>query len=96
LTLRDEVLCHAAARTTTAERVAMPSVHYARAEDGTYLAYQVAGDGPLDLIVVPGLASHLETWWEAATGRLVRRLASFSRLILYDKREPACRTDRPT
>lgn len=83
-----------AATATMAERVAMPTVHYARSGDGTHLAYQVAGDGPLDLIVVPGLASHLETWWEAATGRLVRRLASFSRLIIYDKRGTGL-SDRP-
>lgn len=83
-----------AATATMVERVAMPTVHYARSEDGTHLAYQVAGDGPLDLIIVPGLASHLETWWEAATGRLVRRLASFSRLILFDKRGTGL-SDRP-
>jgi pimeloyl-ACP methyl ester carboxylesterase len=58
------------------------------------LAYQVLGDGPLDLIVVPGYVSHLDTWWEAWSGRLVRRLASFSRVILFDKRGMGL-SDRP-
>jgi DNA-binding SARP family transcriptional activator/pimeloyl-ACP methyl ester carboxylesterase len=71
-----------------------PLVRYARTEDGVNLAYQVAGDGPLDLIVVPGYVSHLDTWWEAWSGRLVRRLASFSRLILFDKRGMGL-SDRP-
>ena len=71
-----------------------PRVQYARTEDGVNLAYQVAGDGPLDLIVVPGYVSHLDTWWEAWSGRLVRRLASFSRLILFDKRGVGL-SDRP-
>ena len=71
-----------------------PRVQYARTEDGVNLAYQVVGDGPLDLIVVPGYVSHLDTWWEAWSGRLVRRLASFSRLILFDKRGVGL-SDRP-
>jgi DNA-binding SARP family transcriptional activator/pimeloyl-ACP methyl ester carboxylesterase len=71
-----------------------PPVQYARTEDGVNLAYQVTGDGPLDLIVVPGYVSHLDTWWEACSARLVRRLASFSRLILFDKRGVGL-SDRP-
>ena len=74
--------------------VATPRVRYARTADGVNLAYQVAGDGPLDLIVVPGYVSHLDTWWEAWSGRLVHRLASFSRLILFDKRGVGL-SDRP-
>ena len=72
----------------------MPTVHYAKTKDGVNLAYQVTGDGPTDLIVIPGYVSHLETWWEAWSGRLVRRLASFSRLILFDKRGMGL-SDRP-
>ncbi len=72
----------------------MPTVHYAKAKDGVNLAYQVTGDGPTDLIIIPGYVSHLETWWEAWSGRLVRRLASFSRLILFDKRGTGL-SDRP-
>ena len=72
----------------------IPKIRYARTEDGVNLAYQVVGDGPLDLIIVPGYVSHLDTWWEAWSGRLVRRLASFSRLILFDKRGMGL-SDRP-
>ncbi len=74
--------------------VSTPPVHYAKTPDGTYLAYQVVGDGPPDLIVVPGFVSHLDTWWEAYAGRLVRRLSSFARVILYDKRGTGL-SDRP-
>ena len=71
-----------------------PQVRYARTDDGVNLAYQVAGDGPIDLIVIPGFVSHLDVWWESWSGRLVRRLASFSRLILFDKRGMGL-SDRP-
>ncbi|HEX6228793.1 MAG TPA: adenylate/guanylate cyclase domain-containing protein [Solirubrobacterales bacterium] len=63
-----------------------PKTNYARNED-VNIAYQVVGDGPLDLVVVPGFISHLDLLWtlpEAAA--MFRRLASFSRLILFDKR----------
>jgi DNA-binding SARP family transcriptional activator/pimeloyl-ACP methyl ester carboxylesterase len=73
----------------------LPKIRYARSEDGVNLAYQVMGDGPLDLIIVPGYVSHLDTWWTAASGKLVRRLASFCRLILFDKRGMGL-SDRPT
>ncbi len=72
----------------------MPTVHYAKAKDGVNLAYQVTGSGPTDLIIIPGYVSHLETWWEAWSGRLVRKLASFSRLIIFDKRGTGL-SDRP-
>jgi len=51
------------------------------------IAYQVVGDGPLDLVVVPGFVSHLEQAWEDPSySRFLMQLASFSRLILFDKR----------
>jgi class 3 adenylate cyclase len=54
---------------------------------GATLAYQVIGDGPLDLIVAPGLLNHLDAGLdEPGLARWNRRLASFSRLILFDKR----------
>src|SRR6476469_1373054 len=54
---------------------------------GVSIAYQVVGDGPLDLVLVPGFATHLEMGWEAPMMvRMYERLASFSRLILFDKR----------
>jgi class 3 adenylate cyclase len=55
--------------------------------DGLHIAYQVVGDGPTDLLYVPGWVSHVELCWEEPTlARFLRRLASFSRLILFDKR----------
>src|SRR5690242_9042997 len=63
-----------------------PLTHYARSGD-VNIAYQVLGDGPLDLIFVMGWISHLEYFWtEPSVARFLRRLASFSRLILFDKR----------
>lgn len=56
--------------------------------DGVSIAYQVHGEGPLDLVFVPGFVSHLEVVWEdPVIARFFRRLASFSRLIMFDKRE---------
>jgi pimeloyl-ACP methyl ester carboxylesterase len=60
---------------------------YAKAPDGVSIAYQVVGDGPRDLVWVPGWVSHIEAAWEEPTlARFFERLASFSRLILFDKR----------
>ena len=65
----------------------IPSTRYARTIDGDSIAYQVVGDGPFDLVYVPGFISHVELWWaEPSIGRFYERLASFSRLILFDKR----------
>jgi pimeloyl-ACP methyl ester carboxylesterase/DNA-binding winged helix-turn-helix (wHTH) protein len=51
------------------------------------IAYQVVGDGPIDLVFVMGWVSHLELFWEEPSfARFLRSLASFSRLILFDKR----------
>jgi pimeloyl-ACP methyl ester carboxylesterase len=63
-----------------------PKTHYARSGD-VHVAYQVVGDGPFDLVVVPGFVSNVEIWWDdAAAARFFERMASFSRLILFDKR----------
>jgi pimeloyl-ACP methyl ester carboxylesterase len=52
-----------------------------------HLAYQVVGDGPLDLVFVPGWISHIELYWEwPEVAHFLRRLATFGRLILFDKR----------
>lgn len=52
-----------------------------------YIAYQVFGNGPVDLIFVPGFISQVEHMWdEPAQARFFGRLASFSRVILFDKR----------
>jgi class 3 adenylate cyclase len=72
-----------------------PTTRYASSPDGTSIAYQVHGEGPLDLVFVPGFVSHVELLWEEPTiGRFMRRLASFSRLVLFDKRGQGL-SDRP-
>ena len=54
--------------------------------NGQSIAFQVHGDGPLDLVLVPGFVSHVELIWEdPALARFLRRLISFSRLILFDR-----------
>ena len=64
----------------------MPETRYARSGDLS-IAYQVVGDGPVDLVFVPGFVSNVETWWEHPTvARFWERMASFSRLIMFDKR----------
>jgi len=65
---------------------AVPPVHYARSGE-VNIAYQVVGSGPLDLVFVMGWVSHLEYFWnEPSFARFLRRLASISRLIVFDKR----------
>jgi len=63
-----------------------PQTRYARSDD-VNIAYQVVGDGPRDLVFVMGWVSHLDYFWEEPSfARFLNRLASFSRLILFDKR----------
>jgi pimeloyl-ACP methyl ester carboxylesterase len=65
---------------------ARPETRYARSGD-VNVAYQVFGEGPRDLVFVPGWVSNVEYFWEEpAVVRFFERLASFSRLILFDKR----------
>jgi class 3 adenylate cyclase len=59
---------------------------YARSGDLS-IAYQVIGDGPIDLLFIPGWISHVEhSWEEPALARFFERLSTFSRLILFDRR----------
>ncbi len=63
-----------------------PQTRYANS-GGVSIAYQVLGEGALDLVVVPGWVSNLDAFWEEpSVEAFFLRLASFSRLILYDKR----------
>jgi pimeloyl-ACP methyl ester carboxylesterase/class 3 adenylate cyclase len=63
-----------------------PETHYAASGD-VNIAYQVVGDGPIDLVFVPGFVSHLDLQWaDPRIARFLEKLASFSRLILFDKR----------
>jgi class 3 adenylate cyclase len=60
---------------------------YAKTVDGVHIAYQVRGDGPIDIVFIHGYAACFEVELEdEATARLADRLASFSRLIFFDKR----------
>jgi class 3 adenylate cyclase/pimeloyl-ACP methyl ester carboxylesterase len=61
-----------------------------------FIAYQVSGEGPVDLIWSPGATSHLELAWENPyIGRFIERLSSFCRLIRFDKRGTGL-SDRPS
>jgi pimeloyl-ACP methyl ester carboxylesterase len=63
-----------------------PETCYARSGD-VNIAYQVVGDGPFDLVLVPGFISNVEyVWEEPSLERFYKRLASFCRLIVFDKR----------
>jgi pimeloyl-ACP methyl ester carboxylesterase len=64
----------------------MPTTKYAKSAD-VHIAYQVVGEGAQNLVLVPGWVSHLEYAWEDPSfSHFLRRLASFSRLILLDRR----------
>jgi class 3 adenylate cyclase/pimeloyl-ACP methyl ester carboxylesterase len=63
-----------------------PTTRYARSGDAS-IAYQVVGDGPLDVLFLAGWLTQLEQLWEApANRRFLERLTSFSRLIMFDSR----------
>src|SRR5262249_46553961 len=63
-----------------------PETRYAKSAD-VNIAYQVMGEGPLALVLVPGFVSHLDfQWTDRGMARFLRGLASFSRLIVFDKR----------
>src|SRR3954453_20051007 len=63
-----------------------PVTHYARSGEVS-IAYQVLGDGPFDVVWVPGSFSHVELNWTVPNrAAFNRRLASFCRLIMFDKR----------
>jgi class 3 adenylate cyclase len=67
-------------------RAMRPTTQYARSGD-TAIAYQVVGEGPLDVVYVPTWISHIEHYWEDPTiERFFNRLTRFARLILFDRR----------
>ena len=64
----------------------MPKTHYAKTGHLS-IAFQVTGNGPIDIVMVPGLVSHLELAWEfPAWSDAFRRYGAFARLIRFDKR----------
>ena len=63
-----------------------PETRYARSGE-THIAYQVFGEGDLDLVLVPGFTTHVELLWEhEPTARFLEGLASFARVINFDRR----------
>jgi class 3 adenylate cyclase len=65
----------------------VPETRYAKTGDGVHIAYQVLGAGPIDLVFMSTWFSHIDVQWEQPSlARFLQRLASFSRLILFDKR----------
>jgi class 3 adenylate cyclase len=66
--------------------ISAPPTHYARAGSAS-VAYQVVGDGPVDLVLAPGFVSHLDLQWTIPTfAEFIERLSSFARVIIFDKR----------
>jgi len=77
----------AAAPTDCAVVEDIPETRYAKTDDGAHIAFQVLGDGPLDLVFVTEGTSHLELVWDfPAYEHVFRRMASFGRLILFEGR----------
>src|SRR5499425_1112171 len=61
-------------------------VRYARSGD-VHIAYRVFGEGPRDLVLIPGTLSHAELYWELPINQyLLKRFTSFARVIVFDKR----------
>jgi class 3 adenylate cyclase len=65
----------------------IPETRYAKTPDGVHLAFQTAGEGPIDLVWQFDLIfGNVELIWETVVGDFLRELSSFSRLILHDRR----------
>src|ERR1700719_222268 len=72
-----------------------PETRYARSGE-VHIAYQVVGDGPVDVLWVPTWIWQVEHMWEdRTTSKLLERLASFSRLIMFDRRGLGLSDQRP-
>jgi class 3 adenylate cyclase len=66
--------------------VSAPEIHYAKTEDG-YVAYQIFGEGPYDVLFIGNWASNIEVMWEhPSMARYLERLGHFARVICFDKR----------
>jgi len=64
-----------------------PETRYTKTADGVHVAYQVIGDGPIDLLFVLGWVTHIERMWdEPRIVRFLERLSSFARVMVFDKR----------
>jgi class 3 adenylate cyclase len=66
--------------------VQTPETHYVGRPDGVSIAYQVFGEGTIDVVCVPGCCSHLDLQWsDPGSARFLRRLGKFARVVCYDK-----------
>jgi len=66
--------------------MAAPTTRYAKSE-GIHVAYQEFGDGPINLVFVPGFVSHMDNYWtHPGVVRWFDRLGSFARVVMFDKR----------
>ncbi len=64
-----------------------PPTSYAVTQDGVHIAYQVVGDGPIDLVMISAFVTHVELFWELPSfERLLAGLKRFARVIVFDKR----------
>ena len=73
----------------------LPAIRYTRTTDGLNIAYQVVGEGPFDLVFVPQVISNVEIFWEHPRwAAFMRELASFCRLLVFDRRGVGL-SDRP-
>ena len=61
-------------------------IRYAKSGD-VHIAYRIFGDGPRDIVLIPGTLSHVELLWEVPSNEhLLKRLTAFARVIVFDKR----------
>jgi class 3 adenylate cyclase len=64
----------------------VPETRYAKSGE-VHIAYQVFGKGSIDIVLIPGFVSHIENYWDEPNfARWLRRLGSFSRVVMFDKR----------
>ena len=65
----------------------VPAPKYLKTDDGAYLAYQVVGDGPVDIAWLSDYSSNIDLAWESLTNAgWFEALTSFGRVILHDRR----------
>lgn len=68
----------------------VPETQYAQSGELS-IAYQTVGDGPIDVLLVPGFVSNVELMWDRPSlSHMLQRLAGIGRLIVFDKRGTGC------
>jgi pimeloyl-ACP methyl ester carboxylesterase len=73
-----------------------PVTRYAKSGD-VHVAYQVFGEGPVNLVLAPPFVSNIENYWTfPGLERWLLRLASFARVVMFDKRGTGCRIGSPS